>query len=200
MKSVMEEYFKCKRCYTDVSIKGIAQHYSDVHSEVPHDFYLDNFFDLNRPLFECQSCSGKMTGKRLNKHMKRAHPTKTESNLADSALVPNVDLKRDQTADVIDLSSDSEFECSVMKRKKILVDKAVQCESFKIKMVDKCIGEHCKMKNVAVNTDKATKTTAVGTQTSQERTEKINPVRDRVASNLTLEFDDEDGWIGLVFG
>lgn len=196
----MEEYFKCKRCYTDVSLKGIAKHYSDSHSEVPHDFYLDNFFDLNRPLFECQFCSGKMTGKRLHKHMKRAHPTKTESNLVDSAVILNVDLTRDQTADVIALSSDSEIEYSVLQRKKILIDKAVQCENSKIKMVDKCVGEHRKMKNVAANTENANKSTEVSTQTPQERTEKINPVRDRVASKLTLEFDEEDGWIGLVFG
>lgn len=72
----MKEYFKCKRCYSEIGMHKIARHHLKVHPDVPMEQYVDYFFDLNRPLLKCEFCRCKLSEKQLTKHLQRAHLTK----------------------------------------------------------------------------------------------------------------------------
>lgn len=194
----MKEYYKCKRCYSVLSMRRVIRHHTQVHPDVPHDIYLDTFFDLQRPLLKCDFCSCKLTEKRLIKHLQRAHLFDNHSHKAKTLPFTHAVAAASSAEPVIVLSTDSEDESLPDHdiNPKQLVEKAVQCDTMngvKDRMVDKCIGVHHESKNAAVNTEKL-KCKEVRTQTPKEM--YVSPVSKRM--KLSLEVDEEDGWVGLV--
>ncbi|XP_055304775.1 uncharacterized protein LOC129569692 [Sitodiplosis mosellana] len=191
----MKEYYKCKRCYSELSVRRIARHHTKVHPDVPHDFYLDHFFDLERPLYKCDFCSCKMSEKRLIKHLQRAHlfdnhPFKAKT-LPFTQAVPAANSSR--TIPVVELSSDSEVEILLAKKLKRLVDAAVQCDGIGGRLDDRCVGTYHKMKEAVVNSEQK-KCNDVGTQTSKGK--HVSPVKKHM--QFSLEYDKDDGWLELV--
>lgn len=191
----MKEYYRCKQCYSELSVRNIAKHHTKVHPDVPHDIYLDHFFELDRPLYKCDFCSCKLTQKRLIKHLQRAHlfdnhPYKTKNPLSFTHAVP---AANSTMSTVIELSSESEDERPKGKKAEQMVDKEVQCDGINGRLVDKCINTHYKMVEKAVNCEQI-KTKNVGIQTSKEL--YMSPIKSRM--QLSLEYDEDDGWVGLV--
>lgn len=194
----MKEYYQCKRCYSLLFVGNIAKHHTLTHPDVPHDIYLDNFFNLDHPLYKCDFCSCKLTQKRLIKHLQRAHlfdnhPYKTTNSLPFTQAVPASNSKMT----VIELSSESEDERRPQAKKaKQMIDKEVQCDGingFNGRLVDKCIGTHYKMVEKAVNCEQI-KTKEIAIQSSMEQC--MSPIKSRM--QLSLEYDEDDGWVGLV--
>lgn len=190
----MKEYYRCKRCYSELFIKRIARHHTKVHPDIPHDIFIDHFFDLNRPLYKCDFCSCKLPHKRLIKHLKRAHIFDNHPYQSDKLPFTQAVPAASSTSGVIEISSDSDFE-DLLKGKdaKEMMDKSVQCDGIKNKLVDKGTTMQCELKEIAVNTE--TKTTKeVGTQTSIKKS--ASAVEKRM--QLSLEVDKDDGWLELV--
>lgn len=134
----MKEYFECKRCYSRLSKRKIVKHHAQVHSDTSYEVYLDTYFNLNRPLYKCDSCSVKLKIQRLIKHCQRAHPNKDNTfkkyTLPLLRHIENKDKTRTQRTNkstIIVLSSDSESGrvTSSTRNKPSYVDKASQCES-----------------------------------------------------------------------
>lgn len=221
--TAMKEYFKCNRCFMKIPESRIARHHSSSHADIPHDEYLDNYFDLGRPLFKCDCCSIKLSVKRLLKHRVRAHPNKDNSfkkytlpllqhmeaarlKLARSSVTPSTT--------VIELSScsDSEEEEGeiIEKTKPSFIDATVQCDipsqegSQEPKSigtnpdarerVNQSIGEKCETSDKAVNTENP-KAKEKATQASME------PIQYKCSAESRLPFIeyDEDGFAELVF-
>ncbi|XP_031637204.1 uncharacterized protein LOC116349761 [Contarinia nasturtii] len=123
-------YFKCKRCYSLVHETRIVRHHTKVHPNVPHEYYVDNYFDFHRELHKCKYCSCKLPLKQLNKHLQRAHLNinhvfKPNSLLFERALKV---LDSGITTTTIEISSDSEIEFDQLFETKTSVDVAIQCE------------------------------------------------------------------------
>lgn len=172
----MKEYYQCKRCYSYLSVRRIARHHTKVHPDVPHDIYLDNFFDLERPLFKCDFCSCKLTQKRIKKHLKQAHlldnyPFKTK--LPFTQTVPAVSRS---TMPMVELSSDSMAEMLIAKKTKHLNDKSRD------------------ERTDAIANSKQRKFNEVSTQTSKKL--YASPIKK--CMQLSLEYDKDDGWLELV--
>lgn len=177
----------------------IVQHHTKVHPGVPHDEYLDKFFNLSRPLQKCKFCSIKLREKHLAKHEKRAHPEITGACIET----------------VIEISSGSECESPEPERRRKFVDKFVQCDpaendSEKIddnmnRLDDNAAKDGRWMKDAAVNTDQITsadfssQTEMVQMETEKaemEQTKKSHSSRKRY--ELSAEID-EDGFGDFIF-
>lgn len=216
---MMREYFKCNECFMNIWEKRIAKHHTLAHPRVPHEIYVDTFFDLNRPLFKCDCCSIKLELSQLIKHRRLAHRHKDNTFLkyklpiieylhrnrqkaqtVTSKLVPIVDL-------VSDISDTEDGEIANSEPKAI--DKAVQCEPEpadeangcddqhnKWDVADKCVGEHFEMADKLTNTTNHKQLQDGSTQTLMEPPKsRICPVLP--AMQIGVECD-EDGFLELV--
>lgn len=194
----LNEYFKCKRCFIVISVHQIPRHHTLAHPKVPHDKYLDKFFNLDRPLVKCDFCLIKLRAKNMSTHMKWVHPNRYRANQQNGQnhLIENV----------FEISSDSECDRPVVNGSEPLVDQPVPSElknALASKMaagadqfVDKCVGEPCEMKDAAVNTERPNENASIGTKT--DRMQKSEPSTKNMRSTLSVEID-EDGFADLVF-
>lgn len=210
----MKEYFKCKHCYTKVQESRIARHHFLAHADIPHDEYLDNYFDLGRPLFKCDCCSIKLSVKRLMKHRMRAHPNRDNSfKKYTLPLLQHMEAARMKVAlssvtpssTVIEISScsDSEEEEGeiIEKTKPSFIDATVQCditsqrESQEAKSIgtnpdnrNQSIGEKCETSDKSVNTE-------------NPKAHSMEPIQYKCSAESRRPFIeyDEDGFAELVF-
>lgn len=144
--TMMREYFKCKECFMEIWEKRIAKHHSKAHPRVPHEVYVDTYFDLNRPLFKCDCCSIKLGVTDLVKHRRLAHRHKDNSFLkyklpiieylqrnrlkaqsVTNKLTPVIDLVSD-ASDLSDISETEDGEISDNESKAKSKDQAVQSQ------------------------------------------------------------------------
>lgn len=93
---------------------------------MPHDQYLDRFFDLNRPLLKCDFCSSELPQRRMVKHLQRAHLSGYQSQRRDILHATPETQAINSTMTIIELS-DSEDKNEKMRKQ--THEKAVQCEA-----------------------------------------------------------------------
>lgn len=136
--AMLREYFKCKECFVNVWEKRIAKHHNQAHPRVPHETYVDTYFDLNRPLYKCDCCSIKLEVHELVKHRRLAHRHKDNTFLKyklpiieylqrNRLKAKSVPSKVAATVDLVSDVSDMEDGEILSKEPKSKVQ-AVQCE------------------------------------------------------------------------
>lgn len=178
----------------------MARHHTKVHPNVPHEIYVDQYFNFDRPLFKCDFCKCKLLKKRLTKHLQRAHLFDNHPYTVTPSVVnkyTHAVPAASSIEEIIELSSDSEGEHSSTKKAKQLADKAVQCDVMDYvgrPTETQHNGVRQEVKESTLNTDK-TKSKEVGTQTSKKTDKSLTEPR----MQLSLEYVEEDGWMGLVF-
>lgn len=216
--NMLREYFKCNECFMNIWEKRIAKHHSKAHPRVPHEIYVDRYFDLNRPLYKCDCCSIKLEMTQLVKHRRLAHRHKDntffkyklpiieylhrnrlKAQSITSKLAPIIDLVRDNSE-----TEDGEISSDEPKA----IDKAVQCDAepaepspdkaneSKWDVADKCVGEHCEMDDKSTNTTNDKQLLDGCAQTQMEPPKpSIRPIL--TAMEIGVECD-ENGFLELV--
>lgn len=221
---MLREYFECNGCFMKIWEKRLAQHHTEAHPNVPHEIYVDTYFDLTKPLYKCDCCSIKLEVSQLVKHRRLAHRNTDNSFLkyklpiieylhrnrikaqsVANKLPPIVDLLSD-----VSETEDGEIASSESKS----IDKAVECEpeqaelpdeangcddqNSKWETADKCVGEHCETNDKSTNTINDKQLQDGCTQTPMESPKPcIRPVLPPAMKQLGIECD-EDGFLELV--